>query len=572
MNFDTLFRSLSVAILTCCLWATAHSQDIDVVGKESKRDFEQRINSLFGEFNDATPGVAIAVIRDGEVVLKKSYGCMDIERREPISSSTIFSLASVSKQFTAFAVMLLESEGKLDLDDDVRTYLPELPKYGKPISLRQMANHTSGIRSQLQMLGMKGLNPSDPITEEMVHRIIFRQRELNFPPGEEFNYSNSGYVLLAEVVTRVSGMPFAEYVQRRILQPLEMDDSFVVQDAHEPVENLAIAYNFERGTYVAVPTNDSVVGSTGLFTSIEDLAKWVQNFDDPVVGTKEIFNEMSRMGVLNDGTKCEYGLGQFIGKHRNEAMIFHAGADSGFVAFVVRFPKRSLSVMLLGNCSSIDAQRMSLQIAESFLPPPPESDLSRANADEAAKPIEVAPQQLEKFVGEYLDPRNHIARSIAIKKNSLIYARPEQNGRETVLMPLKERVFGFKGATDVKVVFGRSESKRTMDIIVDKKVVEHYVEHSFSKPTTAELKGFSGRYFSDELEATYVVDEREGKLFVAVPRIGRIPLEAIEADGFCTQGYPFNYLKFSRGENGTVQGFRVSSGRAKNILFKKRDR
>ena len=281
----------------------------------------------------------------------------------------------------------------------------------------------------------------------------------------------------------------------------------------------------------------------------------------------EIFKEMQQLGVLNDGTRTEHAMGQFIGTHQNEELVFHAGADAGFVAFTARFPKRQLSIMLLGNCSAINAQQKSLQIADCFFNVQQNPDTGDS---EAIQPVKLADKDLETLVGQYFDSENKIARAISMKNSNLVYARPEQGGRESSLVPLGDRVFRLQG-TSVNVVFGGQGSVRTLSVIEDGKRVEQYSQHSITNPTVEELQNYSGNYISKELETAYVVAVSQEQLYVTVPRIGDVKLEAIAKDGFCTQGYPFNYLEFERDSNGAIQGLRVSSGRAKNVFFKNQD-
>ena len=569
-------RAISLIVNSLVLLATSigfqtpylSSQEPPKLGRASVENAVGRVDSIFREFDDHTPGVAVAVLNEGRVILRKCYGCNNVRNRELIDSKTVFSLASVSKQFTAFAVLLLESEGKLSLEQDVRIFIPELPDYGCKITLRQLANHTSGLRSHLQLLGMKGLNPNHSITKEMVLQIILQQKKLNFLPGEKFSYSNSGYSLLAEVVSRVSGMSFPEFVQTRLLSPLGMGDSYVVEDFRRSVSHLSTAYNFNGRTYVAVPSNDTVVGSSGLFTTIEDLPKWMHNFNRPVVGNRQIFKEMHRLGLLNDGTTTEHAMGQFIGIHQNEEVVYHAGADAGFVAFTARFPKRNISVMLLGNCSTINAQEKALELADCFVGSPKNPD--SGDSVPMIEPVELSESQLAKFAGQYLDSENHIARGVSIGDGNLIYSRPEQGGRDSILTPLNEREFQLKGALGLKIVFSESDSARVLSVVENGKQVEQYLEYSFNQPAPAELAQYAGSYFSKELETKYVVEVDRGQLYVTVPMIGPVKLDAIQNDGFCSQGYPFNYLKFARHSTGAIHGFRVSSDRAKNIYFKKR--
>ena len=252
------------------------------------KSVEQRIDGIFAPWNKKdTPGASVAVIRDGKMIFSKGYGMANLEYGVPNKPETVFHIASVSKQFTTFAVLLLEEDGKLSLDDDIRKYVPEVPDFGKKITLRHLAHHTSGLRDQWALIALAGGRLDDVITTEHILKLVKRQKELNFEPGAEYLYSNTGYTLLAEVVARVSGKSFAEFTSERIFKPLKMNKTLFYDDHEKIVKNRAYSYYRSPNGYRKAVLSYANAGATSLFTTVEDLGLWALNFENPVVGTKE---------------------------------------------------------------------------------------------------------------------------------------------------------------------------------------------------------------------------------------------------------------------------------------------
>jgi len=296
LKISLLFVMFLTASLSC--------KSQEGVGGMRPQIIEPRIDSIFGDYNSLeVPGVAIGVVQNGSLIFKKGYGSANLEYDIPIDPlSTVFTLASVSKQLTVLAILLLEAEQKLSLDDDVRDHFPEIHDYGSIVTLRHLASNTSGLRSDLRLLGMSGVMPDDHISSDMIQDIIFQQKELNFKPGTEFRYSNSGFFLLSEVVSRVSGLPFRTFMKERIFDPLGMTHTFVMDDCQQLVENRADSYQYYNGSYERVIMNYSFAGSTGVWTTLDDFSKWASNFEDPIVGNHDIFKKMNTPGMLNNGT------------------------------------------------------------------------------------------------------------------------------------------------------------------------------------------------------------------------------------------------------------------------------
>ena len=272
-----------------------------------------------------TPGVSVAVIQHGKPVYEKGRGLANLEYDIPVTPQTVYHVASVSKQFTAMALVLLEADGKLSLEDDLHKYLPELPDYGHPVTVRQLLQHTSGVRDQWQTLGLAGWRLDDVITQDQILRVLFRQKELNFVPGTRHLYSNGGYTLAAEIVTRVSGKPFPDFCRERIFDPLGMTHTHFHIDHRRIVPDRAYSYAKNESGYEAQPLNYANVGATSLFTTAPDLARWLDNFRDPKVGGRRAIERMQEQAVLADGKKIDYALGLSIGSHRGLKTISHAG-------------------------------------------------------------------------------------------------------------------------------------------------------------------------------------------------------------------------------------------------------
>ena len=264
-----------------------------------------RVDRLFAEWDKpGSPGCALAVMRDGHIVHERGYGMADLDHNVKITPTTVFHVASMSKQFTAASVLMLAQQGKLSLDDEAKKYVPELPDFGVPITLRQLLHHTSGLRDQWELLGLAGWRYSlDLITDADVLAVLSRQNALNFTPGSKYLYSNTGYTLLAQVVKHLSGQSFRSFTENRIFAPLAMSHSHFRDDHAEIVKGIAYGYAPHEGGFGLSVTNFDTVGATSLLTTVEDLALWDQNFYSARVGGEALVKQLQERGSLNDGTQ-----------------------------------------------------------------------------------------------------------------------------------------------------------------------------------------------------------------------------------------------------------------------------
>ena len=362
------------------------------------------VDALFAKWDKPdSAGCTVAVIHDGQVIYKKGFGIANLEYGVVNEPGTIYHVASISKQFTAFAVQLLAAERKLSLDDDVRKYVPELHDYGYRITLRHLIHHTSGLRDQWNLLGLAGWRSGDVITEDDILNVVWRQRELNSEPGTEKNYCNTGYTLLGLITKRVSGLSLRQFCHERIFAPLGMKRTHFHDDNTEIVKGRAYGYSqHSSGEFDNFPLQYANVGATSLFTTVEDMALWDRNFDSPTIGDAALLTEMHKVGVLNSGVELDYASGLGIGHYRGLRTVGHDGADAGFRSTYQRFPDQKLSVVILANLSSFEPNLLARQIAEIFLG----NLMSMPEDDQSESPTESPAFHLESdrhrdYVGDY---------------------------------------------------------------------------------------------------------------------------------------------------------------------------
>jgi CubicO group peptidase (beta-lactamase class C family) len=356
--------SVASSVASAPAWwtpTTLHAQEL------TRAQIEQ-IDEIFETWSSADgPGAAVAVTRNGRTIFSQGYGSAQLEYRIPVTPTTPFHIASISKQFTTFAIALLARDGHLTWDDDVRLHLPEVQDLGHTVTLRHLAMHTSGVRDQWQLLQMAGWRMDDVITRDQVMALMSRQRELNFEPGAEYLYSNMGYSLLAEVVERVSGQSFGAFLEERVFIPLGMLRTHVHLDHTRVVPGRAYSYRPAQGEWRHAVLSYANQGATSLFTTVEDLARWIGEFENPRVGDPALWAEMRQRGVLNSGDSIAYGLGLSIGTHRGLRTVGHGGSDAGFRTNLLHFPDEGLGVVVFGNSSSFNAGPVAQRVAAVFL-------------------------------------------------------------------------------------------------------------------------------------------------------------------------------------------------------------
>ena len=516
-----------------------------------------KIDAVFSRFDHRdSPGCILAVTRAGKLVYEKAYGMADLERDVPITPASIFHVASISKQFTAMAVLLLEQQGKLSIDDDVRKYIPELPEYGKRITVRHLLGHTSGIRDQWTLLRIAGWREDDLITEDDVMWAVTHQRALNFNPGDEYLYSNSGFTLLAVIVHRVSGQTLRAFADEQIFKPLGMTHTHFHDDHTMLVPHRTSAYQPRQagGWRVSIPVFDTY-GATSLFTTAEDLMKWEQNFAEPRVGSAATLAKMQQEGVLNDGTPSGYALGLAVGKRRGVREVGHAGADAGYRADVVRYPDQQLALAALCNASNSNPGALTRQVADLYLANvlAPEPTSARQ-----AGTITLTQAQLAPNAGIYRRSSGDLLR-VELRDGKL---RMADGGPE--LVPLSDSRFAIPSVDAVLTFEAVPNRPREIRFEQGSARTQVYVRMAPFAPTAAQLAAFAGIYRSSELDTDVRVTASDSTLVFAGRRPGSLVMRPIYPDAF--RG-GIGAAEFSRDTSGRVTGFVVNAGRVRGLRF-----
>jgi CubicO group peptidase (beta-lactamase class C family) len=510
-----------------------------------------RVDSLLAAYNKAeSPGCAVGVSHNGRTVLSRAYGSANLEHGIPNSPETVFEAGSVSKQFTAAAIVRLAQQGKLSLDDDVRRYVPEVPDYGTPITLRHLLNHTSGLRDWGSVMQLAGWPRGTKIyTHAHALDVISRQKSLNFTPGAEYSYSNTGYNLLAIIVERVSGMSFAEFSRRELFEPLGMTRTEWRDDFTRTVRGRASAYTWEDGAWHLQMPFENVHGNGGLLTTVGDLLRWNQALDS---GTIAGLDTLETRGVLSNGRRIDYALGLSVGELRGVREVSHSGATAGYRAYLARYPDAGVSVALLCNAGNANpglaTRAAALFMADRLQPEGPPAAV-------AAVPVEAA--ELERRVGLYRSRRTGAPLRLAMVDGKL------RTGGGTELVPAGGGVFRF-GTAGTRVEFLDGPPVQVRIVYPDADTVM-YEPAAAADSSAAHLATYAGEYRSDEAEATYTVAVVDGALVLRMRPATTLRLSPVYAGAFTGPGG--SIVRFIRGADGRVQAFSIGTERVRELRF-----
>lgn len=505
-----------------------------------------RVDAIFaGMAGRQGPGCAVGVARDGQTLLSRAYGSADLEHDIPNTPATIFEAGSISKQFTAAAILLLVEDGKLGLGDDVRRYVPELPDYGATITIDHLLNHTSGLRDWGTVAAFAGWpRGTSHYTMDDVLAIIARQRALNYAPGAEYSYNNSGYNLLAIIVQRVSGQSLADFTKARIFEPLGMRATSWRDDYRRVVPGRAIAYQRggEDAFVQAMPFEDGY-GNGGLLTTVGDLLIWNEALTAGRLGTR-VAERLAEQARLTGGRQISYGRGLVTQSRNGQAEILHTGATAGYRSYLGRFPQSRLSVALLCNAANVSPS-LAYPVADLFLP-----------SDQPPATTSVTVPDSAGLAGRFVSDTTGAPLRLAIEGGNLRFA----GGPPLQALSLTH----FRSGPNVELRFDGPDRLR----ITQPDGEERFTRVGPFAPTVAELAAFAGRYESEEAGAAYLVRVRDGGLVAQLeerPQVA-IPLRPVYPDAFDGNGA---IVRFRRGARGRVNAMSLGQGRVRDLAFQR---
>lgn len=553
---------LAASLLTSLESAAAQAQ----TGQVQSTTLVSEASALLASWeSDDAPGVSVAISLNDQIVLADGYGMANLEHRVPLTAQSVFQVASVSKQFTAFAVLLLVDEGTVDLDRDIRDYLPEMPLTNSVITVRHLLDHSSGLREKNTLAAMAGWMPDDVHTTSQHLDLVYRQRGVNFSAGAHIEYSNTGYALLAEIVARASGQSFASFMRDRIFEPLDMTQTVVPAGRNSLIPDRAAAYFPAGNGFNNVISASEGMGSTGIYTSAVDLLKWTENFETKRVGSRNVFDMMRERFTASDNQVSTFGRGQELRRYNGLETWSHGGRDAGYRAFLLRIPEADFELAILSNRTDFDSARIAFALTDIFLSThasyreTPLQDWSRASR-----------RELAAYEGDY-EIYPGVLFSIREQAGRLMFASFGAPLDEFVALPqIGAREFQLSETADLALVFetpiaGRSEGFGYRIGLHGTIQAERVDLHEFDA-SGANLAEFEGRCTSEELGTSYRMARVDGQLFAEHLRLEAFALTPYQVDTFMGQG-PLQRLEFVRDANDRPVGFHASGPLAENIWF-----
>lgn len=528
-----------------------------------------QVDKIFAPWDTSdSPGCALAVIQKGRILYKRGYGMANLDHDVPITPSTRFHVASMSKQFTAAAIVLLTQQGKLSLDDPIRKYIPELPDWAAPITLRHLIHHTSGLRDQWGLLELAGWRYShDWITNNDVLEMTLRQKELNFPPGERYAYSNTNYTLLAVVVERVSGQSLRQFTRAHMFDPLGMKDTLFRDDFSEIVKNQAYSYDRgEDGAWHLSITNFDTVGATSLLTTVEDLARWEQNFYELRVGGPALLEQFLERATLNSGERAGYSFsfGLSLRAYRGLPIQATGGGDAAYRAYWVRFPDQRFSVACLCNAGPANVSALAHHVADLYLA----KEFKDPTGSAATAAVQLSQEQLASKTGLFWNHHKDEFRMISLKQGRLHLVVLGRGRRSLEMEPLSENHFRLVQLPSNDFRFEPRSPAGPLRLIqsIEGRPPEIFEPVDPISPTPAELQEYAGAYLCEEIDATYQITLEDGKLVLKRLKFAPADLAPVFPDLFRgpADGIEF-VLRFARDPLQRIAALFFQAGGVKNL-------
>ena len=538
-----LFVLTVVALLSSA--TSAQVPDKEKVAAGADRAFEKFTKAYVAP----APGCAAAVSLNGNVVFEKAFGLADMEHNVPNTPQTIFESGSVAKQFTAASLVLLQQEGKLSLDDPVRKYIPELPDYGAPLTIRHLLNHTAGLRDWGTVMSLTGAGRGDRvINQDLALDVITHQRALDFTPGSEYSYSNSGYNLAAIIVERVSKQKFPAFVEERLFKPIGMTNSSWRDDYQRIVPGRAQAYARQgNGPWRLNMPLMNVYGNGGMLTTVGDWMKWNAMLDSQSLGAP-LVAALETRGVLNDGRKIAYALGLVVDTYKGLKDVSHGGATAGYQTFLARYPDNKVSVGVMCNGTSPSAGGIAAGITDEIFGPFKETAKS--------EPAQISEDELKKFVGLWRSEKTHNPARFVVENGV-----PRWSGGRVTPMGGGQFTVGDNQLRFTLDKDGKPVSAETIDSDGE---VRRFVPEQTWTPTPADLASIKGDWFSEEAGATFTVALDADKVFIKQRPTTSLPMQPLYKDHFNVQGY---VVWFTRDKNGNVDRMHVGASRMRDMPF-----
>ena len=581
-RYQDLFMRKIIVVVLVMVGITA----TDILGQPKMTDklqpsddeLAKKVDAFLSQWDkNDMPGCAVGVVKDGRLIYKRGFGMANLDYDVPNTPLTLFNLASASKPFTAASIALLAQQGKLSLDDDIRKYIPEMPKYDDTITIRHLIHHTSGIRDYQALVFFSGLTVDNALNDKAVLNMLARQKNISFKPGTKHQYSNSGYHLLGIIVGRVSGKSLRAFAEENIFKPLGMKNTRYFDNRFEVIKNRASGYMVGPNNRVRVRSSlFDLVGGGGVITTVEDLYLWDQNFYEPKVGNKELISLMTTPGTLNSGEKLDYAFGLWRNEYKGLPVLKHSGNMSGYRAQIVSFPEQKFTIIALCNNSAIFPSVIVENLANIYLDGQfPPADPSPKSAAESLPPaLPLSEKDALRYAGTYTHLESGRVFKLSLKDGKLINSGLLRN--ETPVTAISENrllLVAGKDVTELNPVFNKSGTISEIKILTKSGKPDIFVPVKPMVDSPEKLSEYAGTYYSDEFNADYKISLQGNNLTLQIGENLDTRLTAWHPDFFNAAGGQLKF-SFTRDDKGKIIGFvfnsEVDERDVKGITFKRR--
>lgn len=544
-----------------------------LIGKAQKpaHSLDKEISAIFSEWNQSgSPGGAVAVVQNDKVLYTNGFGSANLENNTPITSTTKFQLRALQNQIVAFAVLLLESKGKLSLSDDIRKYLPEMPAFEKPILIHHLLTHTHGITDFVSIQLLSGWNMDDQKTRDQALKLLYGLKSNVFEAGDKAEYCGSGFLLASEIVSKISRVPFAEFAKSEIFEPLGMKNTVFGNTEGVLIHNRARFYSRSGDGFKNESLNYYNLTDFSLYSSVEDMALWMLNFETPKIGTPALIKKMHLPAILNNGTTSDVVIGQYISSYKGLSKLQQHGRSYGNTTYVAYFPDQDFGIVVLGNAMNFQAKEAALKITDLFLDK--EFKIVKNGeekiVDQKTEFIELSNTELEKYSGSYWNKKSSYSRKIHLKGNKLFYHRSE--GNESELTPIAQNTFVLTQQPEAYTIRFENRSGKELMIFAVGEEFEYFNEKY--DPITydlKQLKEFTGTFLCKDLSVIYNLSIEDSALTVSHSRKVDFVISPYKVDKFTSSVSYFGNLEYERDNKGKILGFWIRTSDVGNIFFNK---
>lgn len=526
------------------------------------------VNELFKNWdNRDKPGIAVGIVNDGKIVHTTGYGMANLEYDIPITADTRFYIGELANQFTTLSILLLESQNKLSLQDDIRKYVPTLPNLGKQITIEHLIHHTSGLRELAVTKALSGWKNSDEVSTDQAIQLFASQQQLNANPDTKQEKNISTFLLLEKIIAKASGESYTDFIQKNIFDPLQMTNTFFDTGSGTIIKNKATGYYPKGDGHINSTVKQMERYNTNVYSTVGDMCRWLQNYYQPKIGNKALLKRYSAISTVNGQPVAEKNLSPYFSQlqfwdYNGTKKLYHVSVGGGYACKIVHFPDQNISAVVLGNGGTYNGG-MATMTGELYV----KNYFTRTPGLVEVEGIKMDTKTLENYTGNYWEPNQFYSRNIYLKNDTLMYARG--NGYDSPIIPVEKNKFQMITYSKVYVTFDNSNNKKIMFVEAEGEGAFEHIAYQKDAPWAKNLSDYTGEYFCQALKTSYRFSIEDNKLITSNLRTGTIEFTPTIKDSFTGNRRYFNELKFVRNNNRKIKGIQLSTANGDKLWFEK---